>query len=94
MLMTMLHAETELGPAEVGLVHQADNLDEPIVTALIVSKGSQRCSGGLDKEFGVHDDEAERVRLYEYWLRPDAERFDEPPAGNESLEAKPNELRT
>jgi hypothetical protein len=70
------------------LGHQADNLDEPIITALIVSKGSQRCSSGLDKEFGVHDDEAERLRLYEYWTRPDAERFEEPPASNESLEAK------
>ena len=70
------------------LGHQADNLEEPIITALIVSKGSQRCSAGLGKEFGVHDDEAERTRLYEYWIRPEADRFDEPPASNESLETK------
>lgn len=70
------------------LGHQADNLDEPIITALIVSKGSQRCSAGLDKEFGVHDDQAERLRLYEYWIRPDSERFEGPPAANEGLEAK------
>lgn len=48
------------------LGHQSDNLDEPIITALIVSKGTGQCSVGLSK-FGVQDDEAERQRLYEYW---------------------------
>jgi hypothetical protein len=48
------------------LGHQSENLDEPIITALIVDpKG--KCSPGFEKEFGVHDDAAERVRLYEYW---------------------------
>lgn len=70
------------------LGHQADNLEEPILTALIVNAGSQRCSEGLAKEFNVRDDEAERARLYEYWNRPDAERFEQPPANHESLEVK------
>lgn len=49
------------------LGHQADNLDEPIITALIIGKRTRRCSEGLDKEFGVQDDESERLRLYDYW---------------------------
>ncbi|MCD2453779.1 HNH endonuclease [Methylicorpusculum oleiharenae] len=49
------------------LGHQSDNLDEPIITALIVSKGTGRCSVGFSKEFEVRDDEVERHRLYEYW---------------------------
>ncbi len=49
------------------LGHQSDNLDEPIITALIVSKGTGQCSVGLSKEFDVQDDVAERQRLYEYW---------------------------
>ncbi len=49
------------------LGHQSDNLDEPIITALIVSKGTDHCSVGFSKEFEVRDDEAERNRLYEYW---------------------------
>ena len=51
------------------LGHQAENLDEPIITALIVSKKTRRCSSGLAKEFGVHDDDAERKRLYEFWKK-------------------------
>jgi hypothetical protein len=49
------------------LGHQAENLDEPIITALIVSSETGRCSEGLVKEFEVVDDEAERKRLYEFW---------------------------
>lgn len=49
------------------LGHQSDNLDEPIITALIVSKISGHCSAGFTKEFGIQDDEAERQRVYEYW---------------------------
>jgi hypothetical protein len=49
------------------LGHQSDNRDEPIITALIVSKSTNSCSAGLFKEFNVADDEAERQRLYEYW---------------------------
>lgn len=49
------------------LGRQADNLDEPIITALIVGKKTGRCSSGLAKEFGVNDDNAERQRLYDFW---------------------------
>ena len=61
------------------LGHQADNLDEPIITALIVNSKTRRCSQGLAKEFKVFDDQAERTRLYEFWGRPDEElTYDEP----------------
>ena len=49
------------------LGHQAKNFDEPVLTALIVSKATGRCSLGLHKEFGIEDDEIERQRLYDYW---------------------------
>ncbi len=49
------------------LGHQADNLDEPILTALIVGKKSGRCSSGLASEFNIEDDELERKNLYEHW---------------------------
>jgi hypothetical protein len=49
------------------LGHQANNLDEPIITALIVGTKTRRCSSGLAKEFSVHDDDAERQRLYDFW---------------------------
>jgi len=48
------------------LGHQSENLDEPIITALIVSP-TGRCSNGFEKEFGIIDDAAERKRLYIYW---------------------------
>lgn len=50
------------------LGHQAANLGEPIITALIVSKKTHRCSSGLAKEFGVYDDASERRRLYDFWM--------------------------
>lgn len=49
------------------LGHQSENLDEPIITALIVSKATGRCSSGIVNEFGIVDDEVERQRLYAYW---------------------------
>ncbi|WP_186223662.1 HNH endonuclease signature motif containing protein [Burkholderia gladioli] len=53
------------------LGHQADNRDEPIITALIVGMKTQRCSQGLAKEFDVVDDAAERRKLYTHWGRTD-----------------------
>jgi hypothetical protein len=48
------------------LGHESENLDEPILTALIVnSKG--RCSIGFEKEFGISDDAGEREKLFHYW---------------------------
>jgi hypothetical protein len=54
------------------LGHQAQNQDEPVLTALIVGKSTGRCSPGLEKEFGVTDDEAERQALYAYWSAEEA----------------------
>lgn len=48
------------------LGYQSENLDEPIITALLVGPDG-RCSSGLGKVFGVHDDIAERERLYTFW---------------------------
>ncbi|MEK6424505.1 MAG: HNH endonuclease signature motif containing protein [Burkholderia gladioli] len=58
------------------LGHQADNRNEPIVTALIVNKETQRCSEGLAQEFQVSDDEAERQRLYAFWNVAEEDRTD------------------
>jgi hypothetical protein len=55
------------------LGHQADNNDEPIITAVIVNKGTQHCSDGILREFGVEDDDAERRRLYAFWQQVDSE---------------------
>lgn len=51
--------------------HQAHNLDEPILTALIVSPKTGRCAEGLGKEFDVQDDVAERQALYAFWAEVD-----------------------
>ena len=63
---SLRHAMDSLG-------HQADNLDEPIITALIVNAKTRRCSTGLVKEFSVHDDDTERQRLYDFWMSNDRE---------------------
>lgn len=60
------------------LGNQASNLDEPIITALVVGNKTQKCSPGFAKEFGINDDEAERLRLYEFW-----ESNDDAPAAPE-----------
>jgi hypothetical protein len=49
------------------LGHEARNRGEPIITAMVVSANTGKCSGGIEKEFGIADDEAERLRLYRYW---------------------------
>lgn len=49
------------------LGHQAVDNGEPVLTALVVSQKTGRCSEGIEKEFGVTDDEAERKKLYDYW---------------------------
>lgn len=48
------------------LGHESENLDEPIITALIVNANG-RCSDGFEKEFGITDDIGEREKLYVYW---------------------------
>lgn len=57
---SLRHAMDLLGRESVGK-------QEPIITALIVSKTSGRCSNGLQSAFGVADDVLERERLYEFW---------------------------
>lgn len=49
------------------LGHNCKAAGEPIITALIVDKATQRCSQGLFDEFNVDDDELERERCYAYW---------------------------
>ncbi len=49
------------------LGHDCRNAGEPIITAVIVDKETGRCSEGLQAEFGVVDDEAERQRCYGLW---------------------------
>jgi hypothetical protein len=46
---------------------QCQQSGEPILTALIVSKATGRCSAGLAVEFGIADDGVERERCYLYW---------------------------
>lgn len=49
--------------------HACQEAGEPIITALIVDKETQRCSDGLFDEFGVEDDALERERCYAYWAQ-------------------------
>jgi hypothetical protein len=58
--------------------------DEPIITALVINKQTGRCSAGLEKEFGITDDAAERGRCYTYWR--DEQLNDEPPPAEQSTE--------
>jgi len=57
---SLRHALSSIG-------HQSRDLGEPILTALVVSKRSGRCSSGLEAEFDIQDDALERARLYVYW---------------------------
>jgi len=49
------------------LGHECRDAGEPIITAVIVNKDTLRCSEGLQAEFGVEDDQAERERCYAHW---------------------------
>ncbi|WP_202820329.1 HNH endonuclease [Roseateles aquatilis] len=40
--------------------------EEPILTALVVLKETGRCSTGMEREFGVDEDE-ERLRVFAHW---------------------------
>lgn len=55
------------------LGHESRLREEPILTALVVSKGTGRCSAGLEREFGITDDEAERQKLYRFWKQLEAD---------------------
>lgn len=69
------------------LGHQADNLDEPIITALIVSTKDGRCSEELGKELGVSDEVAERAKLYKFWSKMEPEP-DVPVSTDANLETR------
>lgn len=49
------------------LGHDCRKAGKPIITALIVDKETGLCSDGLQAEFGVTDDVAERERCYKHW---------------------------
>jgi hypothetical protein len=57
---TLRHALSQLG-------RQSQEQGEPIITALVVLQNTGHCSSGLESEFHVSDDDAERARLYNYW---------------------------
>jgi hypothetical protein len=60
---TLRHALSKLG-------QQSRGVQEPIIAALVVLKGTGRCSRGLRSEFGVKDDRIERQLLCKYWRSP------------------------
>ncbi len=61
---SLMHAMGYIG-------HQAENQDEPIITALIVNRETGRSSAGLSNAFGVSNDRTERERLYRFWTEND-----------------------
>lgn len=61
------------------LGHQARQLGEPIITALIIGKHTGVCSRGLRTEFGVEDDALERIKLYEFWEAADVHAYEPDP---------------
>lgn len=70
------------------LGHDCQRAGEPIITALIVDKETGLCSEGLEAEFGVVDDVAERERCYAYWgstgaAASQAASAPSPPAGDD-----------
>ncbi|MBV7474101.1 HNH endonuclease signature motif containing protein [Pseudoxanthomonas sp. PXM05] len=70
------------------LGQEARHRGEPILTALVVNAATGRCSSGLEREFGVADDEAERQKLYQHWRRNlETSMTDLEPVGN-SLEQR------
>lgn len=56
------------------LGRQSRDRKEPIITALIVSAKTGRCSKGLCAAFEVLDDALERERLYRYWQKVEQKR--------------------
>ena len=72
-----------LRPALGALGHESRRRGEPILTALVVSAGTGRCSAGLYREFGIVDDEAERFALYSFWRE-----HDEPMKANPEIDGE------
>lgn len=57
--LTVAHVLSRVG-------HVCVDNEEPILTALVVLKDTGRCSTGMDREFGVDEDE-ERLRVFQHW---------------------------
>jgi hypothetical protein len=70
------------------LGHQSVDRGEPVLTALIVNKRTQRCSVGIAKEFGIDDDAAERLRLYKFWQSANPDQGVVEWSGGDSLETR------
>jgi hypothetical protein len=73
------------------LGHECRNADEPIITAVIVDKDTGRCSEGLQAEFGVEDDQAERERCYGLWAPAGAPTAGTPTATTAPVAPSPAE---
>ncbi|GAA5012642.1 hypothetical protein GCM10025794_00770 [Massilia kyonggiensis] len=56
---SLVHALARLG-------RQSKELEEPILSAMVVNKVTGRCGPGFDAEFGVNDVD-ERKRLHKFW---------------------------
>lgn len=82
-LFSLQHALSSLG-------HQSSDLNEPIITALVINQKTRQCSEGLSKEFGILDDENERHRLHDYWKnhQPEAEHVKETSSDLDSKAAR------
>jgi hypothetical protein len=70
------------------LGHQAVDNGEPVLTAVVVNRVTRRCSNGIEKEFGVVDDEAERQKLYAYWEHKQTEISELDDEHDQSLPAR------
>lgn len=70
------------------LGHQAVDNGGPVLTAMVVNRMTRRCSDGIEKEFGVVDDEAEREKLYAYWEHKQAEVPEPDDETDQSLPAR------
>jgi hypothetical protein len=68
---SLRHAMDQLGRESV-------KKGEPIITALIVSKATGRCSVGLNSAFGISDDVQHRKDLYACWSEKSASKAVEP----------------
>jgi hypothetical protein len=70
------------------LGHEAVDNGEPVLTALVVNQKSQRCSVGIENEFGVIDDIAERHKLYAYWAQKQVKDVEPIDDADESIGAR------
>ncbi len=60
------HRSSRIVLAAVG--HDCRQRGEPVLTAMVVNQGTGRAGDGLEAEFGVTDDAAEREACHRYWI--------------------------